>query len=88
MRTVYVKLSTRQDVQDFVGNLSGLEGNFDLIDGNYILDARSLMGIFSLDLSKPLRLDIEFDTPETQEAVSRFVVEPPPAKNKKKIEEK
>ena len=79
MRTVYVKFSTQRDVEDFVERLSGLKGNFDLIDGHFILDARSMMGIFSLDLSKPIRLDISLDTPESRRAVAPFIAELPGA---------
>jgi len=78
MRTVYVSLTTEHAVQDFVERLAGLAGHFDLMEGSYILDAHSLMGIFSLDLTKPLRLDIERDTPEALKAVEPFLVAAPP----------
>ena len=77
MRTVYVCLPTVEAVQDFVVKISPLEGNFDLLTNSYILDAKSLMGILSLDLSKPLKLAVEKDTEETMRTIGRFVAEEP-----------
>ncbi len=73
MQSVYVRLSTPEIVQQFVDTLSPLNGAFDLISGRYILDARSLMGIFSLDLTKPIELKIYDDTPETMRAIEPFL---------------
>ena len=77
MRTVYVNLPTIESVQDFVVQISPLEGNFDLLTNNYIIDAKSLMGILCLDLSKPLKLAVEKDTAEAMQALGRFVAEHP-----------
>ena len=77
MKTVYINLPTIQTVQDFVVQISPLEGNFDLLTNNYILDAKSLMGILSLDLSKPIKLSVEKDTTEAMQAIGRFVAEHP-----------
>ena len=41
--------------------ISKYDGDFDLTSGRYVIDAKSIMGIFSLDLSKPLKLDIHDD---------------------------
>ncbi|MDL2214057.1 HPr family phosphocarrier protein [Clostridia bacterium OttesenSCG-928-O13] len=82
MSTVYVSLPTAEVVQEFVEQLSNLTGSFDLIAGSYILDARSLMGIFSLDLTKPIRLDMGEDTPQNRKAIQRFLADAPPAKTK------
>lgn len=73
MRTVYVRLPNIQAVQEFVNTLAPLKGRFDLVSGHYLLDARSLMGIVSLDLSKPIRLDMSEDTPENMRAIQRFI---------------
>ena len=75
MRSVHIKLNSVNSVQKFVATVSKLEGNFDLHSGNYILDARSLMGIFTLDLSKPVKLNVEKDTEETMQALSSFLEE-------------
>jgi len=77
MRTVYVCLPTVDTVQDFVAQISPLAGNFDLLTDSYILDAKSLMGILSLELSKPLKLAVEKDTEETMQTIGRFMAEEP-----------
>ena len=73
MRTVNINLPTIEDVQEFVLQISPLEGHFDLLTNSYILDAKSLMGILSLDLSKPLELSVEKDTIETMQSIGRFM---------------
>ena len=73
MQTVYVKLPTPDTVQDFVERLGDLQGQFDLVHGRYILDARSLMGIFSLDLAQPLELRVHNDTKENMNALRPFL---------------
>lgn len=56
--TMYIKLPSIDVVKQFVNDLSKMEGDFDLITGRYVIDAKSIMGIFSLDLSKELQLKI------------------------------
>jgi len=73
MRSVYVSLPTVKAVQSFVSQISKLEGDFDLIDGRYILDAKSIMGILTLNLRQPLKLTIEKDTEETMQIIQQFV---------------
>ena len=75
MREVNISLPTVRDVQSFVGALVPLAGDFELISGQFVLDARSLMGIFGFDLSKPIRLRIYNDTLQNVEAIQPFVVE-------------
>ena len=58
MKSVNVYLNTIDKVKGFVNIVSTHDGEFDLSSDRYIVDAKSIMGIFSLDLSKPLRLDI------------------------------
>ena len=77
MRNVYVSLPTVETVQDFVLQISPLEGHFDLLTNSYILDAKSLMGILTLDLTKPLELAVEKDTAETMQSIGRFITEEP-----------
>ena len=76
MQSVYISLPSVRIVQDFVAQISKLKGDFDLHAGKYILDAKSLMGILSLDLSKPLKLTVEKDTAETMRIVGRFATDP------------
>jgi len=78
MRTVYISLPTVEAVQRFVEIISPLPGQFDLLSDEYILDAKSLMGIFKLDLTEPIKLQIENDTNETIQAINNYIVESPP----------
>jgi len=78
MRTVYISLPTVEAVQRFVEIISPLPGQFDLLSDEYILDAKSLMGIFKLDLTEPIKLRIEHDTNETIQAINNYIVESPP----------
>ena len=56
MKTVNIKFTTIKDVQDFVKIVTRHEGDIDLVSGRYTIDAKSIMGIFSLDLLKPIKL--------------------------------
>ncbi|MCL2223800.1 MAG: HPr family phosphocarrier protein [Defluviitaleaceae bacterium] len=58
MQTVNVVLDTVDKVKGFVNTVAPLEGDIDLGSDRYVVDAKSIMGIFSLDLSKPLQLTI------------------------------
>lgn len=58
MKSVNISLDTIEKVKRFVNFVTALDGDYDLVSDRYVVDAKSIMGIFSLDLSKPLRLDI------------------------------
>lgn len=62
MKKITVQLSSINAVKDFVNIVSGYECDIDLISGRYIVDAKSIMGIFSLDLSKPITVQLEEDS--------------------------
>ena len=61
MKTVQISLNSIGKVKSFVNAISQFEYDFDLISGRYVIDAKSIMGIFSLDLSKPIDLNIHAD---------------------------
>lgn len=61
MREVTIKLETINDVKNFVSAVTKFECDFDIAADRYVVDAKSIMGIFSLDLSKPLTLQINTD---------------------------
>ena len=61
MKKIQIKLSTIEDVRSFVTVLAKYTVDLDLQSGRYIVDARSLMGIFSLDLLKPIDFVIHSD---------------------------
>ena len=58
MKTVQISLNSIDKVKSFVNAITQYEYDFDLISGRYVIDAKSIMGIFSLDLSKPINLNI------------------------------
>lgn len=53
-----VNLNSVEKVTEFVATTSKFEEEIDLVSGRFVIDAKSLMGIFSLDLSKPMRVDV------------------------------
>jgi phosphotransferase system HPr-like phosphotransfer protein len=62
MHTIKLSLNSIEKVKHLVNIISKYEGDFDLVSGRYVIDAKSIMGIFSLDLSKPIDLNIHDDT--------------------------
>lgn len=58
MKTVQISLNSIDKVKSFVNDITKFDYDFDLISGRYVIDAKSIMGIFSLDLSKPINLNI------------------------------
>ncbi|MEG1441373.1 MAG: HPr family phosphocarrier protein [Oscillospiraceae bacterium] len=54
MKKFTILLSSINDVKNFVNAVTKYEYEVDLISGRYVVDAKSIMGIFSLDLSKPI----------------------------------
>ncbi|MBQ8638812.1 MAG: HPr family phosphocarrier protein [Lachnospiraceae bacterium] len=58
MTTVKISLNSIDKVKSFVNDLTKFDSDFDLVSGRYVIDAKSIMGIFSLDLSKPIDLNI------------------------------
>ena len=62
MTTVQIVLDSIDKVKSFVSDITHFPTDFDLISGRYVIDAKSIMGIFSLDLSKPIELNIHSET--------------------------
>lgn len=58
MKTVQISLNTIDKVKSFVNEITKFDNDFDLVSGRYVIDAKSIMGIFSLDLTKPIDLNI------------------------------
>ncbi|MCM1181565.1 MAG: HPr family phosphocarrier protein [Clostridium sp.] len=59
MQELQVSLNTIDKVKSFVDKISEMNGEFNLVAGRYVIDAKSIMGIFSLDISKPLLLQVQ-----------------------------
>ena len=77
MKTVKISLNSIDKVKSFVNNLTKFDTDFDLISGRYVIDAKSIMGIFSLDLSRPIDLNIhaEGDAEEILTVLAPYIVE-------------
>lgn len=58
MKTVQISLNSIDKVKSFVNDITKFDYDFDLVSGRYVIDAKSIMGIFSLDLSKPINLNV------------------------------
>lgn len=68
MREVKIFLGTIERVKDFVNEVSHLECDVDIVSGRYVIDAKSIMGIFSTDLSKPVNVRIHAQGAEAEKA--------------------
>lgn len=70
-----VKLETINDVKEFVNAVTLCNFDVDLVSGRYSIDAKSIMGIFSLDLSKPVELQAHVESAdELIEKLDKFIV--------------
>ena len=58
MKTVKICLNSIDKVKAFVNDITKFDSDFDLVSGRYVIDAQSIMGILSLDLSKDIDLNI------------------------------
>ena len=75
MNTVMIRLSSIQDVRNFVDTVTKYNIDIDLSSGRYIVDAKSIMGIFSLDLMSPITLTAHCeDATELFAELDRFII--------------
>jgi phosphocarrier protein HPr len=75
MKVVNILLKSINDVKDFVNIVNNYDFDIDLSSGRYVVDAKSIMGIFSLDLSKPIKVELHTeDATEIENELSRFFV--------------
>ncbi|WP_367567847.1 HPr family phosphocarrier protein [Lacrimispora sp.] len=77
MKTIRISLNSIDKVKSFVNDLTKFDADFDLVSGRYVIDAKSIMGIFSLDLSKPIDLNIhsESNADEIISVLSPYIVD-------------
>ena len=69
MNNVMIRLSSIQDVRSFVDTVTKYNMDIDLSSGRYVVDAKSIMGIFSLDLLNPIKLSAQTDKEEDVKAL-------------------
>lgn len=76
MKTVEISLNSIDKVKSFVNIITKFDYDFDLISGRYVIDAKSIMGIFSLDLSKPIQLNIHMENEDEamMEALAPYLI--------------
>ena len=76
MTSVQISLNSIDKVKSFVNDLTRFDYDFDLVSGRYVIDAKSIMGIFSLDLSKPIDLNIhaENDIDKILETLKPYII--------------
>ena len=75
MYETMIELNAINDVKEFVNTVMLFDYDVDLVSGRYAVDAKSIMGIFSLDLSKPIKLQAHTDDAEALEkSIGRFIV--------------
>ena len=77
MKTVQISLNSIDKVKSFVNEITKSDYDFDLVSGRYVIDAKSIMGIFSLDLSKPIDLNIhaEDDSDVILQALKPYIID-------------
>lgn len=67
MKDLKISLDSIDKVKNFVNTVTKYDADLDLLSGRYVVDAKSIMGIFSLDLSKPIILNIHAKDKEESE---------------------
>ena len=77
MKSVKISLNSIDKGKAYVNEVTKFDSDFDLVSGRYVIDAKSIMGIFSLDLSKPIDLNIHNDAQADTivNALKPFIVE-------------
>ncbi len=75
MKEMLIALTNVQDIRDFVNAVILTDYEVDLVQGRYTIDAKSIMGIFSLDLLSPIKLVAHSeDASALFERISKFAV--------------
>jgi phosphotransferase system HPr-like phosphotransfer protein len=76
MKTYKIRLKTIDDVRNFVNAVTAIECDVDLASGRYVVDAKSIMGIFSLDLAKEIDMTVHCDCclEKVEEKLKEYIV--------------
>ena len=75
MKAVNIKLSLAENVKTFVNLVNKYPYDVDLRAGRHVVDAKSILGIFSLDLSKPIALEVYDDAcDDLLEEIKPFII--------------
>ncbi len=76
MKSVKVSINTIEKIKSFVNDITKFEYDFDLVSGRYVVNAKSIMGILSLDIAKPIALNIntEDNTDRVLDVLSPYMI--------------
>lgn len=72
MREIEILLESIDDVKNFVQTMAMFDGDFEMVSGKYVVDAKSILGVFCLDLSKPVTLRIDFDESKMDDVLKKI----------------
>ncbi len=76
MKCFNIMLHSINDVKSFVNSVNKYDFDVDLTSGRYVVDAKSIMGIFSLDLSKPIKVEVYTEDPGTfMDEMKPFIID-------------
>ena len=76
MKRFNIMLHSINDVKSFVNSVNKYDFDVDLTSGRYVVDAKSIMGIFSLDLSKPIKVEVYTEDPGTfMDEMKPFIID-------------
>lgn len=75
MKSFTIILNTVNKVKDFCDTINQFDGEFDLILDDYVIDAKSIMSILSLDLSKPMKFEVNNvpNLTELENSIKKFM---------------
>ena len=75
MKTVQISLNSIDKVKSFVNDISKFDFDFDLVSGRYVIDAKSIMGIFSLELDRPIEMEMsDADMEKLKSQFEKFMI--------------
>ena len=75
MKAINIKLSLAENVKSFVNIANRYPYDIDLRVGRHVVDGKSILGIFSLDLSKPIKLQAHTEDPEALiKAIQKYII--------------
>ena len=74
MKTFNILINSINDVKNFVNIVNRYSFDIDLVSGRYVVDAKSIMGIFSLDLSKVIKVEAHTEDDQILEDLKSFIV--------------
>jgi len=76
MKSIPIKLSFAEEVKSFVNIVNRYDYDMDLKSGRHVVDAKSILGIFSLDLSRPIWLEVYADScDELEKDIAQFKID-------------